>query len=426
MRIRTLIRSSSALPALPLALGLVVLYYVVNTAKQIDFWPYAYAPTLVEQPLEPMYALGCALVSGVAAWQGARLREAGVWRAGAYRRRWEIIGLALAPVVALGWLMLLAPVAMAFAERPTWPTLDSLPPLLLGMVLVCAHAVIGFSVGRWVPPLLAAPALMCLVFVGMAFPQSFTTMWPRHMVGDYEASLGFGETATADSMLAQLLPTAGLAVAVALLWVRGWHPLVRAGIGLVLVAASTATSYSIVKDWNYNPSVNVAQVSEVCAGHSPRVCMPGQGRGDLPAVSAQVRETYAVLTEYGVVAKVPRTVRDDIVYGRFTPDAAPGTQLLPLSVAYRKHSVVDTVLARAPIFHCLATPEADRSVHMWLARKLGRPVSYEKLLRSDPYYTRAEHAEITAAVDKVLRGSPAEQKAWFQRTVENGCQQGAP
>jgi hypothetical protein len=426
VRIRTLVRTSSALPALPLALLLVVLYYASNTSKQIEFWPYAYAPTLVQVPLEPMYAFSYALASGAAAWQGARLKEAGVWQAGAFRRTWQIIALALAPVVALGWLMLVVPVVMAFAETPAWPTVDSLPPLLLGMALVCAHAVIGFSVGRWVKPLIATPVLMCLVFVVVAFPHSFSTMWPRHMVGEYDPQLGFGETATLDSMLAQLLPTAGLAAAVALLWTRLGRPAVRAGLGLVLTAACAATSYVIVRDWDFNPSLNAGKVDVVCAGDSPRVCMPSQGRGDLAAVSADVRATYAALKEYGVVDEIPRTVLDSIIYGRFTPGSAPGTAYLPLSFAYRNHAVADIVVGAAPRFGCQAKPEAEETVNMWLARKLGHTVTYESVTRADPFYTPAEHARIVHTVDEVLGGSVTQQKAWYKRTVKQGCLRRSP
>lgn len=421
MRIRTLVRTSSALPALPLALGLVVLYYASNTSAQIEFWPYPYAPTLVQQPVQQMYALSYALVSGAAAWQGARLKEAGVWQAAAFRRMWQIIALALAPVVVLGWLMLVIPVVMAFAQTPTWPTADSLPPLLLGMALVCAHALIGFSIGRWVKPLIATPVLMCGVFVVVAFPHSLNTMWPRHMAGEYFAQLGFGETATPESMLAELLPTAGLGLAVALLWTRLGRPAVRVGLGAVLVAACTATSYALVKEWGANPSINVGQVSMVCAGKSPRVCMPSQGRGDLAAVSAQVRDTYTALKEYGVVHEIPQTVRDSIGYGRFTPQSTPDTAYLPLSMAYRDHAVADAVVGEAPKFGCDASPEAEETVNMWLARKLGHTVTYESVARVNPFYTAAEHARISRTVDEVLGESVAQQKAWYEQTVKHGC-----
>lgn len=423
MRLRTLVRTSSALPALPLALALVVLYYTSGTSEQIAFWPYPYAPTLVQQPIELMYAVSYAVVSAAAAWQGARLKEAGVWQMAASRPAWQIITLALAPIVALGWLMLITPVVMAFVQTPTWPTWDSLPPLLLGMALCCAHALIGFSIGRWVKPLIAAPALMCLVFVVVAFPHSMNPPWLRHMMGEYSAQLGFGETATFASMAAQFLPTAGVAAAVGLAWIRRGHLAVRAGIGAALVVASTAGAYAIVEDWNFNPSLNAGRVTVVCSGRAPEVCMPEQARGDIAAVSAEVRDTYTKLKAYGVVEDVPRTVRDSIIYGRFEPDPSPTTAYIPLSLAWKSHAVAATIVDGTPKFGCDARPEASIAVNMWLGRKLGHTISFESVARGNPFYTRAQHDEITRTVDEVSRKPVARQKAWYGQMLEDGCEE---
>ncbi|WP_155057015.1 hypothetical protein [Streptomyces blattellae] len=414
------------MPALPLALVLVILYYSSGTSEQIAFWPYPYAPTLVQQPIELMYAVTYAVVSAAAAWQGARLKEAGVWQAAPFRPAWQIIALALVPVVALGWLMFITPVVMAFVQIPTWPTLDSLPPLLLGMALCCAHALIGFSIGRWIRPIIAAPTLMCLVFVIVAFPHSMNPPWLRHIMGEYSAQLGFGETATFVSMVAQLLPTGGVAVAVALIWIGRWHIAVRAGLGTALALASVTGAYAITANWNFNPSLNAGQVTVVCSGKAPEVCMPEQAGDDLAVVSAEVRTTYAQLKTYGVVKDVPDTVRDSIIYGRFEPKPSTTTAYIPLSLAHKNDAVVATIVDGTPKFGCDATPEAIITVNMWLAGRLGRAISFESIASGNPFYTRSQHDKIAKAVDEVSRKPVDEQRAWYRQMLKDGCEGAAP
>lgn len=421
MRVRTLIRTSSALPALPLALGLVVLYYFAETRDRLDFWAVPHAPTLVQQSIQVMYALSYALVSATAAWQGARLTEAGVWHTAPCRPRWQIIALTLSPVVGLGWLMLGTPVVLAFMQRPTRPTWDSLPPLLLGLLLCGAHALIGFTVGRWVKPLLAAPGLASVVFVAVAFPHSMEPMVLRHIMGEYAVDLGFGESATAESLLAQLLPTAGLAGAVALGWAR-FRPAARALLAAALVTASTGAAYTIAKDWDHNPSIHTGGVTTVCRGTDPEVCMPEQAADSIGPVRDTIVRTYDLLRTYGVVDTPPKTVEDTMAHGRFAPDSTDDTLYLPLADAHRDHRVEAAVIEASVHFPCeAADPTSLRAVSMWLEKKLGHSTSYQRLAAGDPFYDRARHRELTERVDRISAQSAAEQAAWYRSTVTDAC-----
>lgn len=421
MRIRTLVRTSSALPALPLGIGLVVFYYSQNTARQIDFWPYRWAPTLVEQPLEMAYAITYALVSAVSAWQGARLKEAGVWHTAPYRPLRGIIATALAPVVAMGWLMFLLPVTMAFVQRSFVPTWASLLPLFLGMLLCVAHALIGFTVGQWVKPLIAAPVLLSAVFVAVGLPRSMEPLYLRHMSGEYFAQLGFGESATFSSMLAAFLPTASLAVAAALCWTR-LHIAARALLAVTVVTAATLSSYGIVKDWDYNPAIAVDGGAAVCEGTAPRVCMPEQASGEIAAVSAEVDRTYTVLRRYRVVDAAPQVVRDSIMYGRFTPRGTRTTAYLPLSLAHAHHTLAAAVVGPAVHFPCEApAPKSIHTVSLWLEKKLGRTSTYEQIRAEDPYYGLTDHQEILKTVDDVSAEPDAAQAAWYRETLTAAC-----
>jgi hypothetical protein len=421
VRIRTLVRTSSALPALPLGIGLVVFYYSQNTAQQIDSWPYPWAPTLVEQPIGLMYSITYALVCAASAWQGARLKEAGVWHTAPYQPLWRIIATALAPLVAVGWLMFLIPVTMAFVQRPVIPTWSSLPPLFLGMLLCVAHALIGFTVGQWVKPLIAAPLLLSVVFVAVGFPRAMEPMFLRHMSGEYFAQLGFGESATLSSMVAAFLPTASIAVAAAISWTR-LRIAARALLAVTVVTAATLSSYTIVKDWGANPAIAVDGGTTICEGAAPRVCMPEQASDRITAVSAEVDRTYKVLRRYSVVDTAPRTIRDTVMYGRFTPRGTRTTRYLPLSLADARHTLTAAIVGPAVSFPCEApAPKSIHTISLWLEKKLGKTSTYEQIRAEDPYYSLTEHQEIVKTVDSVSAESDAAQAAWYRDTLTAAC-----
>ncbi|GAA2245132.1 hypothetical protein GCM10010232_35200 [Streptomyces amakusaensis] len=421
MRIRTRIRTSSALPALPLALGFVVLYYTENTHSQIDFFSmYPDASVLVQRPIESMYAFAYAVVSATAAWQGARLKEARVWESAPYRKTWQIIAAALVPIAALGWLMLLTPVVMAFVQTPAVPTVRSLLPLLLGMALTVAHALIGFTVGQKVKPLVAAPVLLCLTFVAVAFSHAVETTWLRHLAGEYSAALGFGESATLLSMLAQILPTTSLAVAAAAFW-TGLSTVARLAVGASVVALCTASSYLIVKDWGSNPPVSVS-IDRKCVGEGPRICMP-EGAQRVDQAKRAADETYRMLMSYGIIDAPPEAVHDTMLFGRFTQKPTAATRYLPLSTAQREGSIEKYIIKDSARPACrIPTTEESRKIRFWLDLKVNQTPTFESVSTGDPYYTREKHSAIMGEVKKVSGLSAAGQKSWYRETAEKACE----
>ncbi|MFE3514754.1 hypothetical protein [Streptomyces sp. NPDC059166] len=423
MRIPTLIRSSTALAALVPALALTLSFYVFSTHDQVVYWPYPYAPALVQRSIEQVYALSYALVSAASAWQGARFKESRVRELAPYRRDWAVVSWTLAPVVAVGWLVLLVPVVLAFAERPTWPTPDSLPPLLLGMALCAAHGVIGFVVGQWLKPALAVPVMACAVFLLVSYPHALEPFYLRHMSGEYFAHLGYAETATASSMAGHLLPTLGLAVAVCLLRVRG-HVLLRIVTAVAVCAGATFASYSIVKDWNYNPGVHVTSVGTRCTGTAPEVCLPASAEKDAGSIGAEVEGTFAVLKKYQVVDKPPKRVEEALSYGRFTPEDTEDSVYLLLSTAHREHRVQADIISTYVKFPCEAPqPTLRRAVLLWLEGKTGAMSGYEQIAAGDPFYSRAQHREVLKGVAEVSGKSTAEQVAWYRTITRSACEE---
>lgn len=425
MRFRALLRSSAALPILTVGIAAAAFYYVVNGRDQVLYVPIASAPLLVAAPIATVYPVAYALAAATGAWQGARLRRDGIWLIAPFRQSTTVIATALIPVVAMAWLMFLIPVVAAFVERPTMPTSDSLPPLLLGLALSIAWAIIGFTIGQRVNPIIAAPVLACAVFYLVAVTIAIDPMFVRHMSGYYLDGPGFGESATIESMVAQVLPTAGLATAVALLWSR-LPKLVTIMTGGALILASTFTSYSIVKDWSYNPSLNAGNVPLTCAGERPKVCLPGQARGDLDEIHRTVRSAYQVLTTFGVTATVPDTVAERSIYGRFDPPAVDGTRYAFLLQGHKNGSAVGPLLIEEVRFGCDADDHlAYRVVQLWLGEKLGITRTFESYAGEDPYYTRKQHNDLMKTVKAVSTKPDRAQRAWYQKVKKTACEDAA-
>jgi hypothetical protein len=318
--------------------------------------------------------------------------------------------------------MLLIPVTMAFIQRPTWPTLNSLPPLVLGMLLCVAHAIIGATIGQRLKPALAVPILSCVVFVVVAYPHSMQPFFLRHIMGEYFGHIGFGETVTFTSMLALFLPTAGVAAAAAFSWTRS--PVAfRALVAIVLILVPTFTAYTMTKDWDYNPSINTGNVAVACAGSKPQVCLPEQASGSAKGIRSAVDGTFAMLKKYGIVDSAPTRIYDAMIYGRFTPANTRSTKYMWLSFAYKKDNVASSIISSYIHFPCKhPAPQALLTVGVWLEEKAGKAPTYQQISAEDPYYTRAQHREVTKTVDEISVKSTTEQSAWYRSTLTTACE----
>lgn len=78
MKFSTSLRSGSVRWAAPVILLLTFLYYVVGETAPLSSY-YHYAPSLVAEPLQTLYALAYAAAAGLACWESGRLRSARIW-----------------------------------------------------------------------------------------------------------------------------------------------------------------------------------------------------------------------------------------------------------------------------------------------------------------------------------------------------------
>ncbi|MET7638152.1 hypothetical protein [Streptomyces sp. NPDC005438] len=443
----TRLRTSSALWAAPIVLGLSV-FYAVHVFG-LDY-PYSrsalpYAPEVVSFALEPFYGLGFAVVAALSAWEAGRLGKDGVWELAPVRSRYRVAFQALWPVLVLGWLMLLVAVGAALVREGVAPTLDALQFPCLAALLDVAYCVIGFAVGLWVTRLIAAPLLAVGVFYLVAFAGAGQFSeggadWTRHLSGSPSGFLSYGELATWSSLAAHLLPAAGVAAGLALAWGPGRTGLVRATAVVAACAVAVgafATAYRLAADWGATAPVARARVLVDCAGEAPRVCVPRES--DLAPAEARrvVTEVVTALREAGAGPRTPRRVTDSLVDDSHR--ITDGEWHLPLTEADRDGALRYRVYRTAGRLPCAKPRPADASaLRLWQAHQVGEERRYLRALRGeviDPGGDRelaalqkAEDARVggvKARVAKVLEWSDTRQRSWYRATLDRVCGGGA-
>lgn len=429
MKLRTRLRSSSALWAAPFGLALALFYYFMVTADALSSGGYGYAPTLVAYPLSSMYPFAYALAAALGAWESSRLARGGIWELGPTRSRFRVAGETLGPVVGLAWLMLVLPVAIAFVQLGGGlPTLESLRPLLMALSVCVAHAVLGFAVGLWVRAEIAAPVLAVGVYLAVAFPVASETFWWRHVVGQYPHTLSFGEVATWTSMAAQALPTCGVALGIASLWLSSWKFGQRLVLSVLLVAVSTLTAWSLTRTWGPVPPVDSGEVAMTCVGQNPKVCMPDATAQRIATVRDDVRMVLGRLRDAGIDAS-PTVVTDTLQNGRYPKTSTDHTWRLSLTSGERKGIVRYQVVRASVNFPC-ARPELSdtRMAVAWAASKAGEEEPLENLLAEDPFYGTQDQKKLRETLAEVGSMPAAEQLDWYESTLDRACAgaEGAP
>jgi hypothetical protein len=158
MRLFSALRTHPAVPAFPV-IGLFFAYVFLTSIRDIDRlivvpWPAQAASYALHAP----FPMAAAAVAALAAVEATRLRALGTWELGAARATWRI---AVQPVLIT--VLSVAVLTAGVMAGGLW-VVGVLPDLyvlqLMGIVavLLTAHAVIGFVIGRRFHAMYAAPA----------------------------------------------------------------------------------------------------------------------------------------------------------------------------------------------------------------------------------------------------------------------------
>jgi hypothetical protein len=90
----------------------------------------------------------------------------------------------LAPATIVAMVSLLLIVGSSAGSVSGSPHLDSLGLLFLASLVIFAHSTFGYSLGRWLPRIIALPASAALSYLWLAFPRAFEPFWIRNITGE--------------------------------------------------------------------------------------------------------------------------------------------------------------------------------------------------------------------------------------------------
>ncbi|MFI8966594.1 hypothetical protein ACIGO8_31295 [Streptomyces sp. NPDC053493] len=302
MRLRTVVRSSSATILLPFLIGFVVFFLGDDLTAWITphYWVSATGSAAFALPF---VAAACA---GAAAWEGARLTKGRVFDQAPVRGPVAVtLSLAL-PVLATGLLGILTALTLA-ALAADVPFGLPQPGILAAVVAVLvANILVGSIVGRVMPGVLAAPLALIGSFFANAYPASWNVFWLRHLVGGGLNSCCSIDTSVDGTALLGTITftTSASAAALVLIRLRGKAiALVAAG---ACAGAGLTTAWLLVRDLGPDPVKSRATSELLCDGTGRyQICLWPEV--EEPTRVRQDTRTAAEKLEQAGVA-VPRTL----------------------------------------------------------------------------------------------------------------------
>ncbi|MFF2193516.1 hypothetical protein [Streptomyces sp. NPDC058157] len=401
----TLLRSSSATVLLPVLLCFNLL--AVHANLRINVLK-GYGPAVFGQAAYalPFVIAACA---GSAAWEGARLRRAGVFDQAPVRGRLGIVLPVLVPVWLMGVSGLLAALVISAVASGAAPAPSHLGMLGAEGLLAAAATLTGYLAGRLLPGIVAAPVTLTAGFCLAAFPAAMDRAWPRQLVaGEFSMCCSTGSVIDPRAVWAPLIFAGGLCAAALLLVHR---PTPRNGaLALLLAAAGAAAALPSAHGLGYYSVTARPDAELVCdtAGR-PRVCLWPEVAAD-GRVVAQTRTFAARLEKAGV--PMPATLTDTRTLG-------PGEARLGLRNHPRGAEDLASSLTSA-LLPPQGLPECARLTGRYPAIRASAPLSAwltAVALQSPPRPGQLSPDD-TALVRQVLGAPHERQLAWFEYNRE--------
>ncbi|WP_330288821.1 DUF7224 domain-containing protein [Streptomyces sp. NBC_00576] len=429
-------RANSAVLAAPLLLVIVALYVSSDyVAGDLDgYWTAATAKAVSALIFIAPVTAACA------AWEAGRIRRARIGDGTPTRNGWQIAVAALTPVVLLGFLALAAALAVArlhMESAPGWP--DARIIASAGLI-VCAHVVVGYAVGMWLPAVAAVPVVLIGDYLWNVYPPALEPLWLRHLtrpasgccmntsavdpagiVGPALVAVGLAAVAVAAATLSRHTPRLGT--------LPGFVPYAGAALALAVAAATTTASVGLV-DGLGPDAIRTRPASElVCAdSRGTRVCVWPEHEPRLAETARAVSTAAERLRLVGVTSpdviteslQQPEpgqthqrqwtvTVRQDP--GFTSQDIVTGlVSDLTVTLVDSPHDE-NSAHANCPADPATAAQrayDAEDELRSWLAVRAGM-TPQDARLRTDP--------RIWAPVGHVLDSPLGNQKDWYRATL---------
>ncbi|MFE5300690.1 hypothetical protein [Streptomyces sp. NPDC056632] len=399
MRLRTVIRSSSATILLPFLVAFVLL----ALSDDLTDWVTPHYWASVTGSASFALAFIAAACAGSAAWEAARLAKGRVFDQAPVRSPLSITLTLLLPVLATGLLALLAAVTIAAIAADVPFGLPHPGILAADAAVLFASTLAGSVIGRIMPGVLAAPLALIGSFFANAYPASWNTYWMRHLVGGgLKNCCSIDTTIDTRALLGAAVFTTGVSAA-ALLLIRFRGRAVPLAVAAACVAGSLASAWLLVRDLGPDP-VKARAVNELVCDDAGRyrICLwpevnnPSQVRQDTRAAAQKLQQA-------GV--PVPRTIT-------MAARPAPNAMKLGISPTTRRQDIprgiASGLLPQPPACAIEGRPypagDAVIPMEAWLQTTAGAaPVTVEAQL--DPQ---------AANLLKQLRQLPPDQQlAWY-------------
>ncbi|GGR67414.1 hypothetical protein GCM10010252_01430 [Streptomyces aureoverticillatus] len=425
-------RTSGALWLAPVCLAIVLLYFK-NMHEDPGYTDLldgpSWAPSVVARALDAYYWFAYAVAAALGAWEAGRLKKDQVWLLAPARSRYRVAAETLLPGLLVGWVMLLLPVVMALVEAGTWPTLNALPLLGMGLFLVCAHTTIGFAVGLRVHRAISAPLLGAAVLYLVGWSASDgARLWPRHISGQYTEGLLFGELVPFTSLWPHLLFAGSLAALCVLMWV----PLATRAARIALRCAACGAALAVmavcvvhVHSWGAVSPLSVNNAPLDCTGSRPKVCVPKAVQADVVGLRRDVTGTITALRDAGVAAPMPDTVNDTLAAGRSNTRPTSREWWLPLSKAAHSETVRLSVVLKSVRFPCSRVDQVNsRSATLWAATVAGADKRYLAWQQQELQQFQNPDEVMTVMKRRVSAArtlTPEGQAAWYKGELAKAC-----
>lgn len=295
---RSIVRTSSALRAAPVLIVWILMYSGKLTGSITDgYWPSVTAQsTFLLNFIAPA-------VAACGAWEALKVRQSAVLNTAPVRSRTTIALWALAPVLVLGTVCVLLGLALFTPQAsglPGWSTV-----LILGveLLVVLAHAAIGYAIGLALPRLLGVPTALVASFLWMAYPSTLDVFWVRQLNGrNLTECCALDEVPATRAVGAAALAVFGL-IAAAWLWtqLRGTRRLTA----VVALAATTAVGAWIAAPLGYSAAQARPTGEQTCTTTTPRVCLWPEQHSGVAQITEWATKAEQHLKAVGITQSAP-------------------------------------------------------------------------------------------------------------------------
>ncbi|MCA5923922.1 DUF7224 domain-containing protein [Curtobacterium oceanosedimentum] len=377
------------------------------------YWPAAFAGSAI------FLAFSCAAAATAGAWEGRRYRAATAAIESSSRSSAAIVIDHLWTPLTAGVLLQL--VAIVLMSRNTWGAPGG-PSALVGLTFVSIlffHTCVGFTLGRWLPPVASLPLSLLASYSWLGFTWSVDYFPLRYLAGLVISDCCSVETSLDDR--APIIATAFSVLAgcsllmLAVARSASGGRLRRLGVQIGTGSFAVVTAVSLIASAGLGPTpvVDRPQSQAICSGDRPTICLFPEQR-EQSRSDAVIRKAVGNLTRSGIAAQP--TVRAS------NAPSTPATLNLIVQVRMTKadlvHSLTTSVLGDAEVASCgTEQDDAERFNDAAVANRWLIDAASNGIVAADEVASALQMDD--PSVFSELRRAPLPaQAAWVTATIE--------